>query len=230
MPKETITRDSALIRELELKSDLLASNLAAKRHFIKTVNNTKQYDPRLLVFEFIHNIMLRGPQISLVEQFMEAVQDPEKAAAVHQLIMGSGKTTVVAPLLALMLADGNSLVLQAVPPSLLEFTRSIMRERFSSPIIRKPVFTFAFDRFHTVDEKLLRKLVTARDNKAIVVTTPAAIKAFILKFIELLHVADKLATDPKSLPKTATTSLNPVAIKNQAEICTYPKCSVSEFM
>ena len=46
----------------------------------------------------------------------------------------------------------------------------------------------------------------ARDNKA-VVTTPTALKAFMLKIIELLHVLDKLlATDPKSLPKTSTTT------------------------
>ena len=31
------------------------------------------------------------------------------------MIMGAGKTTVVGPLLALMLADGDSLVLSVVP-------------------------------------------------------------------------------------------------------------------
>jgi hypothetical protein len=57
--------------------------------------------------------MLREAQMNLVDQFMDAVRDPtKKGAAVHQLIMGSGKTTVVAPLLALMLADGKSLVVQ----------------------------------------------------------------------------------------------------------------------
>lgn len=48
------------------------------------------------------------------------------------------------------------------------------------------------------------KLLAARDSKAVVVTTPIAIKAFILKFVEMLHILDKLATDPKSLPKTNT--------------------------
>lgn len=100
--------------------------------------------------------MLREAQLQLVDQFMGAVRDPtKKGAAVHQLIMGSGKTTVVAPLLALMLADGKSLVVQVVPPALLEFSRSIMRERFSSPIIRKAVFTFAFDRFRPVNDRIL---------------------------------------------------------------------------
>ncbi len=63
------------------------------------------YDPRYLVFEFVHNLMLRSSQIGLVEDFMKSILDPTQGAAVHQLIMGSGKTTVVAPLLALMLPD-----------------------------------------------------------------------------------------------------------------------------
>lgn len=59
------------------------------------------------------DLMLREAQMNLVDQFMDAVRDPtKKGAAVHQLIMGSGKTTVVAPLLALMLADGKALVVQ----------------------------------------------------------------------------------------------------------------------
>lgn len=39
----------------------------------------------------------------------------------EQMIMGGGKTTVVGPLLALLLADGASLVIQVVPAALLEF-------------------------------------------------------------------------------------------------------------
>ena len=34
------------------------------------------------------------------------------ASLCHQLIMGAGKTTVIAPLLALLLGDGNTLVTQ----------------------------------------------------------------------------------------------------------------------
>lgn len=98
--------------------------------------------------------------MTLVEQLVAKVENPNndpnmKGAAVSQLIMGSGKTTVVAPLLALMLADGKSLIVQAVPNSLLEFSRSIMYERFSSPIIRKAVFTFGFDRFQVFHQSII---------------------------------------------------------------------------
>jgi hypothetical protein len=41
------------------------------------------------------------------------------------------QTTVIGPLLALILADGSRLVTQVVPSALLEFSRSIMRSRFT---------------------------------------------------------------------------------------------------
>ncbi len=55
------------------------------------------------------------------------------------------------------------------------------------------------------------KLLAARDSKAVVVTTPIAIKAFILKYVEILHILDKLATDPKNLPKTNTNKSDPIS-------------------
>jgi hypothetical protein len=68
------------------------------------------YDPRLLVAEFTYNISLRDSQVRMVEAFM--TQARRGHSICQQLIMGAGKTTVVCPLLALMLADGQSLVTQ----------------------------------------------------------------------------------------------------------------------
>ena len=110
--------------------------------------------------------------------------------------MGAGKTTVVGPLLALLLADGKRLVTQVVPLSLLEFSRSITRERFSA-VIRKPVYTFTFDRFMTVTPLLYRKLVKAMDSRAVLISTSTALKAFQLKFVELLHLLDQSHTETK---------------------------------
>ena len=44
-----------------------------------------------------------------------------------------------------------------VPPALLEFSRSVMRARFST-LLQKPVYTFAFDRFTSVSPELLSKM------------------------------------------------------------------------
>ena len=45
--------------------------------------------------------------------------------------MAQGKTTVIAPLLALMLADGQRLILLVVPSKLLEMSRDVLRKVFT---------------------------------------------------------------------------------------------------
>ncbi|KAJ1631739.1 hypothetical protein T492DRAFT_869526 [Pavlovales sp. CCMP2436] len=72
------------------------------------------FDPRLLLFEFVHNVLLRKAQ------FVAKVRagDP----MVKQMLMGGGKTTVISPILSLMLGDGKALVIQMMPPALLEQT------------------------------------------------------------------------------------------------------------
>ena len=62
------------------------------------------------------------------------------------LLRRQGKTTFIAPLLALLLADGRTLVTQVVPASLLHFSRSVMWRAFSGVIMPKPIFTFESDR------------------------------------------------------------------------------------
>jgi hypothetical protein len=103
--------------------------------------------------------------------------------------MGAGKTTVIAPLLALLLGDGNTAVFQVVPMALLEMSRSVMRNVFSSLIV-KPVYTFVFERDTEVDDNLYAKLLKARDTRAVVVSNPTAIKSFVLKFIEIMDTLD----------------------------------------
>jgi hypothetical protein len=112
---------------------------------------------------------------------------------VTQMIMGGGKTTVVAPLVALMLGDGQNLVTQVVPSALLEFSRAILRSRFSA-IFHKPLYTFSFDRFTEVTPALCAKLLKAKKERGIVITTPTAIKSFQLKFVEMMHLLDQAST------------------------------------
>lgn len=81
-----------------------------------------------------------------------------------------------------------------VPHELLDFSRAVLRERFSA-VVHKPVLTFAFDRFTRVTPALERKLELAREQRAIVVTTPSSLKSFLLKLVETVHLLDKAAAD-----------------------------------
>lgn len=150
--------------------------------------NFIEFDPRYLVFEFTYSLMLRKSQVILVNKFMDALRNNRSMC--HQMIMGAGKTTVVTPLLALMLADGKSLVTQVVPHALLDFSRGVMREKFAA-VVRKPVFTFNFNRGTPITRDLYLKLCKARDSKAVICATPTSVKSFMLKFVEMMKVLEE---------------------------------------
>ena len=57
----------------------------------------------------------------------------------------AGKTTVIAPMLALMLADGKRLVTQVVPAQLLSMSRGVLRECFSNVVVKR-IYTLFFSR------------------------------------------------------------------------------------
>ena len=58
------------------------------------------YDPRFLLFEFTHNLVLRRAQVELVREFVAAVTAGQPL--VKQMLMGGGKTTVVVSLTLLV--------------------------------------------------------------------------------------------------------------------------------
>jgi hypothetical protein len=174
-----------LLQELVLTSELLAANLSMKRFYCSDIGGgLYEFDPRFLLFEFAHGLLLRASQVELVRDLLGAMG--ESRSVCKQMIMGAGKTTVVGPLLALLLASSQSLVVEVVPPALLDFSAGVLRERFGS-CVKKTIFTFTFDRYQQVEPQLLSKLEIARFTRAIIVTTPSAVKSFMLKFLELCH-------------------------------------------
>lgn len=65
-------------------------------------------------------------QVELIQTFVGAAT--KGASLCQQMLMGSGKTTVVTPLVALMLAQNNRLLTVVVPSSLLSFAQVRTRE------------------------------------------------------------------------------------------------------
>ena len=126
---ERLSKADTLVPKLIQASESLAAGLASKRSYMPHDAGGQQtkesigFDPRFLLFEFVWNILLRQKQVQIVQNFRATLA--EGKSKVKQMIMGAGKTTVVAPLLALMLADGNSLVISAVPKALLEMSRKV---------------------------------------------------------------------------------------------------------
>lgn len=176
--------------EIELQASKVATDVATERYFMTSSpdRNFIEFDPRYLVFEFTYSLMLRQSQVILVNKLMNTLRG--NGSMCHQMIMGAGKTTVVTPLLALMLADGKSLVTQVVPHALLEFSRGVMREKFAA-VVRKPIFTFHFNRGTAITRDLYLKLCKARDSKAVICATPTSVKSFMLKFVEMMKILEE---------------------------------------
>ena len=146
---------------------------------------TFHYDPRMLVFEFAHSLVLRKSQVDQVRLFSKS------DAIVHQMVMGAGKTTVVGPLLALLAASNNDrLVTLCCPAPLLEFSRGTLRERFSA-VIRKSIYTFRFSRSSRATKKMHDKLIRVRDCGSILVTSPAQLKGLLLSCVSTVHDIDE---------------------------------------
>ncbi|CAM9378411.1 unnamed protein product [Chrysoparadoxa australica] len=166
-------------------SESLAEELGKKRYYIfKGRDGQPALDPRLLLMEFSSGILLHKAQVQLIGKFMSKTFKGESMC--HQMIMGAGKTTVVAPTLALLLADGKRLVMEVVPDALLDFVVNIMRGVFSVGL-KKPVYVFYFDRFLALTPSLLQKVHQATAQRAVMLTTPTSVKALMLKYVELLH-------------------------------------------
>jgi hypothetical protein len=167
----------------------------------------------LLQFRFIKEIVLRPRQVELCETLRFRMQGfDQPRSAVHQMIMGAGKTHVVTPLLALLLADSKSLVTVVVPRSLLELSRSKLRETFST-VVPRFVFTLNFERLpqlhsdidhlsadgiseYSTAAMLGNKLDRIRCLSGICITTPDAVKSVELSFIDLLFSRDRVRDDP----------------------------------
>lgn len=94
---------------------------------------------------------------------------------------------MIAPLLALLLADGQTLVMLTMPPSLLEQQKAVMRATFSS-IMRKRSFTLLFDRSSEITWSTVEKLQSAATNCGVVLCTAQTIKSLQLKLIEKMYV------------------------------------------
>lgn len=183
-------RETAAPKLIQL-SEELAKSIAMGRYFMnpavgggggnantagtgaKAANLIKscyEFDPRYLVFEFIWNIQLRKKQVKVINYFRASLADG--VSKVKQMIMGAGKTSVVAPLLALIVADGKSLVLSVVPKALVEMSRTRMRETFAVIMVKR-IYTLEFDRSTVVKPSMRRSLENAAANRGVVVATPS---------------------------------------------------------
>ena len=106
---------------------------------------------------------------------------------VMQVNMGEGKTSVIIPICAAALANGNQLVRVVVPKALIPQTLDVLTDRLSG-LVNKPVYHLTFSRDDTnieVDNKneALRKL---KNDRGIVIAQPEHVLSLKLACVESL--------------------------------------------
>ena len=179
-----------IVQELQrdsgrLQGQTVAEELAKERHFVRSDGNIMtpgaSLDPRYLAAEFLLGMMLRKNQVGVLDTFTRG----EGEACVHQMLMGGGKTCVIAPLAAAFLATPKRLFVAVVPSSLLAFSRQQLRARLGSPALGLPVLTFAFGRSNAVGPELLERLLHARRRRSAVCAAPQSVKSLLLRAAEL---------------------------------------------
>jgi hypothetical protein len=99
---------------------------------------------------------------------------------------------IIAPILGLMLADGEKLVTIVCPGPLLPQSRAQLRSRFSN-VLPKRILTLTFERSSPDSNNLAAlqqlhfKLEVAKKFSSIVLTTPQSVKSLFLKYVDLLQ-------------------------------------------
>ena len=208
-PAKRAERGKVLMPKLIQVGEELAKTITMARHYVTKVSGSSNavqsqslqppqqqqlgfsFDPRYLVFEFVWNIQLRKKQVEIVNDFRSNLANG--TSKVKQMIMGAGKTSVVAPLLALIVADGKSLVLSVVPKALVEMSRTRMRETFAAIMVKR-IYTLDFDRSTSVSPAMRRSLENAAANRGVVVATPTTLKSIMLSYVESLQQLKEVKT------------------------------------
>lgn len=139
--------------------------------------------PAFLVFEYFANLSMRKAQVDKLELFLKG----GNSNLIMEMIMGSGKSKVLLPLLGLLRADGKALSMLIVPESLFESvskdTQIILQEGFSQDLLS---LHFDRDTKFTKEglEVILKDLEDIRDNKKCLIMKSKAVQSLILKYVE----------------------------------------------
>ena len=161
----------------------LVSACSTVRSTVKV--KSKEVQAAGLVFEFFSRMVLRPSQCGIVSRFVGST-----APMCEQMIMGGGKTSVVSPLLSVMLLDQRSRLTLVVPEALVEMSLEVLRLRFSGPFQRRvqvlDVSRESFSGFRGVEtaELLADHVEAALNEQTVLIASSSSLKAVELCYIE----------------------------------------------
>jgi len=160
----------------------LGAHLYAKRHY------EPHEDPDLLVLERYENILLREEQVIILKSLLMN-DSAETKNKIIQLIMGGGKSKVIAPLLMRLNADENTLAVYRVPAALFETTLADLKRTYKK-LFEKDVIPFKFSRAEPYSSVYLKNLfdqfLECMRQKNCILSMGNAMRSLGLKYYDLL--------------------------------------------
>lgn len=143
--------------------------------------------PELLVFELLEGIGLHQWQVDDLQRMLRP-EPGQNSNIILEKVMGSGKTKVYLPLLALNKADGDHLAIIVVHPSQYESVADAMQTS-SGQLFGQAAHAFNFSRHSdtslTALKKLLAECEAVRAQRHFFIATDKAIHSLGLAFDEL---------------------------------------------
>ena len=170
----------------------LAGELTSKRQY-----NDKMQPERIRacqVFEYLSNMQIRGKQITMIQNILDGKLNGEEREFIAQLIMGGGKSKVILPILALLMANGEDLSLLIIPKALIDTQKQYMTD-ISGGLFDQEANSFHFDADTPFTLQYLQdlhdRMVRIIHNREYLITTPETIEALELKWVECRKLKKK---------------------------------------
>ncbi|KAL8995723.1 MAG: hypothetical protein Q9188_006743 [Gyalolechia gomerana] len=179
--------------------------LAAEKHdalsFFQEVENPGRlgwntYDwPDWLLMEIENNLLIREIQARVA---LEMIEPTSSSNTLVQLNMGEGKSSVILPLIAAALADGNRLSRVVVLRSLMRQMQDVLVRRLGG-LARRPIYCMPFSRRTSIDGSTIHLMKAMYSecmaSGGILIAQPEHILSFKLMGIErLVAERDSVAT------------------------------------
>ncbi|KAF8122530.1 hypothetical protein EV363DRAFT_1554095 [Boletus edulis] len=154
-------------------------------------------NPDWLLIQLQGNFLIRRVQANVAKAMISPLSAKN---TVTQVNMGEGKTSVIIPICATALADGNQLVRVVVPKALIPQTLQLLTDRLSW-LVNKPVYHMTFSRNDAfaagVDlERMHEFMSKCRDECGIIVTQPEDILSLKLACVETQLLENGIGLNP----------------------------------
>jgi len=181
----SVSQIDACIHANAEEKPMLMTALAKSLEVKSSYEMTHEYSTVFLVIETTLNIKLRADQITNIQTFATSMDSSEDI--VLQMIMGSGKTAILQPILAFLFAKPDRLSTVTVPEALMQAVTLGLSQTLGSSVSQL-VYTIDYNRDKSKDtqyvEMVHARLIEAKNNQACVLLTPRQKNALVTSMSE----------------------------------------------